>query len=89
MTTTLLPGNKSGILSDCKAAKAAAPEGSTTRPALYNVFTALCKKKGFKKFTVVTEKWHVKIHFGCLITSNGVLERQTATRGGLRVCKFY
>ena len=33
MTTTLLPGNKSGILSDCKAAKAAAPEGSTTRPA--------------------------------------------------------
>ena len=28
-------------------------------------------------------KWHVKTHFGCLITSNSVLERQTATRGGL------
>lgn len=45
MTTTLLPGITSGILFACRAANAAAPEGSTTRPAWKNVFTALRQKQ--------------------------------------------
>lgn len=52
MTTTQLSHDKSGILFDCKAANAAAPEGSTTRPVLKNVFTALQNNRHIRHATL-------------------------------------